>query len=94
MGLQMARNLLRAGHTVTVYNRTPDKAKALVSEGAIAVDTPGAACKGEIVATMLADDNALEQVVFGEQGDVARSRSSRHSCRHEHRQHSDGTASH
>lgn len=68
MGLPMARNLLRARHEVTVYNRTREKAQALESDGARVADTPGAACGGDVVATMLADDNAVEQVVFGANG--------------------------
>ncbi len=68
MGSAMARNLLRAGHNVAVYNRTREKADALQSDGAKVADNPGAACRGEVVATMLADDNAVEQVVFGENG--------------------------
>jgi 3-hydroxyisobutyrate dehydrogenase-like beta-hydroxyacid dehydrogenase len=41
MGAGMAANLLRAGHTVTVYNRTPGKAQALVEQGAHVADTVG-----------------------------------------------------
>lgn len=68
MGLPIARNLLRAGHSVTVYNRTREKAEALLSDGAKVADNPGAASGGEVVATMLADDHAVEEVVFGENG--------------------------
>ena len=69
MGSAMARNLLRAGHQVTVYNRSRQKAEALAGEGARAADSPADACRqSQAVITMLADDRAVEQVVFGEDG--------------------------
>lgn len=68
MGSGMARNLLRAGHTLVVYNRTRERAEAFGREGAQVADSPAAACDAEAVLTMLADDAALEQTVFGEQG--------------------------
>lgn len=71
MGMAMARNLLRAGHRLTVYNRTRKKAEALAAEGAQAADRPRDACKGEVVITMVADDNALESVVEGDDGILA-----------------------
>ena len=67
MGSGMARNLLRAGHEVVVFNRSRDKAEALVADGARVADTPAGACRAaEAVMTMLADDHAVEQMVFGE----------------------------
>ena len=71
MGLGMAANLLKAGHEVTVYNRTPEKAKKLVEQGAKSAAAVADACKGDVVITMLADDNALEQVVFGDGGMIS-----------------------
>src|SRR5260370_16313092 len=68
MGQAMARNLLKAGHRVTVYNRTRSRAEALQGDGAVVADSPAGACAGELVITMLADDRALEAVVFGEGG--------------------------
>ena len=68
MGAGMAANLLRAGHEVTVYNRTPGKERALVEQGAHAAGQVADACQGEAVMTMLADDGAVEGVVFGDQG--------------------------
>jgi 3-hydroxyisobutyrate dehydrogenase-like beta-hydroxyacid dehydrogenase len=68
MGSAMAANLLAAGHEVTVYNRTPGKMRALVERGAHAAARVGDACRGDAVMTMLSDDDALERVVFGEQG--------------------------
>ena len=66
MGSGMARNLIKAGHTVTVYNRTRSRAEELRGVGATVAETPGQAASGaEAVITMLADDRALEDVVFG-----------------------------
>jgi 3-hydroxyisobutyrate dehydrogenase-like beta-hydroxyacid dehydrogenase len=68
MGAAMAANLIKAGHELTVYNRTPAKAQALVNQGARYAANIADACRGEAVITMLSDDNALETVVFGEAG--------------------------
>ena len=69
MGSAMARNLLRAGHQVAVYNRRREKAEALAAEGARTADSPADACRDSAaVMTMLADDSAVERVVFGENG--------------------------
>jgi 3-hydroxyisobutyrate dehydrogenase-like beta-hydroxyacid dehydrogenase len=69
MGLGIARNLMRAGHDVTVYNRTRSRAEELAREGARVADTPAdAAHDAERMVTMLADDAAVEQVIFGESG--------------------------
>jgi 3-hydroxyisobutyrate dehydrogenase-like beta-hydroxyacid dehydrogenase len=66
MGHGMAANLLKAGHHVTVYNRSPAKAEALVQQGATAARTIAEACSGEVVFTMLADDRAVENVTLGD----------------------------
>lgn len=72
MGSGMARNLLRAGHQVTVYNRSREKAEALTGDGAAIAASPADACReSEAVMTMMADDHAVEQVVFGERGIVS-----------------------
>ena len=71
MGSGMAANLLKAGHDVTVYNRTPDKAKPLVEKGARKAAAVADACKGDMVITMLADDGAVENVTFSELGIVS-----------------------
>lgn len=69
MGSPMARNLLRAGHQLTVYNRTASRADSLASAGARIAATPGEAVAGaEAVITMVADDQALMQLAFGEAG--------------------------
>jgi 3-hydroxyisobutyrate dehydrogenase-like beta-hydroxyacid dehydrogenase len=71
MGHGMAANLVNAGHTVTVYNRTPAKAQALARQGARPARSIAEACGGEVVISMLADDAAVEETVFGEQGMLA-----------------------
>jgi len=63
MGLPMARNLLKAGHNLTVYNRTRSRAQLLESEGARVADNPSEACLGDAVVTMLADDHALHDIL-------------------------------
>jgi len=69
MGTGMARNLLRAGHTLAVYNRSREKAQALAGEHVRVADSPADACRdAEAVMTMVADDHALEQIVFGDNG--------------------------
>jgi 3-hydroxyisobutyrate dehydrogenase-like beta-hydroxyacid dehydrogenase len=68
MGSGMASSLLKGGHDVTVYNRTPSKAQALVGQGARYAAQVADACRGEVVITMLADDVAVESVVFGDAG--------------------------
>jgi 3-hydroxyisobutyrate dehydrogenase-like beta-hydroxyacid dehydrogenase len=68
MGAGIARSLLRAGHRVTVYNRTRERAEALRKDGASVAVSVAEACRGEAVLTMLADDAALESVAFGEGG--------------------------
>src|ERR1700676_3223088 len=69
MGMGMVRNLIRAGHALTVYNRTPKKAEALAAEGARVANSPADACRdAQAVMTMVANDQALEQVVFGNNG--------------------------
>src|SRR5258706_6415537 len=72
MGLGIAHNLLRAGHNLAVYNRSPEQAKALAEEGARVASSPADACRdAEAVMTMVSDDQALEQVVFGKDGIAA-----------------------
>lgn len=68
MGIGMAANLLKAGHDVTVYNRTRTKVDALVARGAKAAASVSDACRGDAVITMLADDDAVERVVFRDGG--------------------------
>jgi 3-hydroxyisobutyrate dehydrogenase-like beta-hydroxyacid dehydrogenase len=69
MGAGMATNLLRAGHQLAVWNRSPQKAQPLVAEGAVLARTPREAAAGrDVIISMLADDAALEQVTLGETG--------------------------
>ncbi len=68
MGSSMAANLVKAGHEVTVYNRTASKMKALVDQGARPAAQVKDACRGEAVITMLADDGAVESIAFGDKG--------------------------
>lgn len=61
----MARNLIKAGHVLTVYNRTRSHAEPFASLGATVADTPaGAASDAEALITMLADDAAVESLVL------------------------------
>jgi 3-hydroxyisobutyrate dehydrogenase-like beta-hydroxyacid dehydrogenase len=71
MGSAMARNLIRGGYEVTVYNRTADKAQSLEKDGATPAGTIAASCRSGIVLTMLADDPAVEETVFGSGGLLA-----------------------
>jgi 3-hydroxyisobutyrate dehydrogenase-like beta-hydroxyacid dehydrogenase len=65
MGSNMARNLMRAGHEVTVWNRTHAKAADLRAQGAKVAKSAGEAAKeAEAVITMLADDAAVEAAVL------------------------------
>ncbi|MGP4693512.1 NAD(P)-dependent oxidoreductase [Agrobacterium cavarae] len=65
MGGPMARNLLKAGFTVRVWNRSVEKAQALVEHGAVLAASPADAAKGaNIVITMLSDGNAVGNVLF------------------------------
>ena len=69
MGAPMIRHLLRAGHTVHVWNRTRAKAEALMADGAQVVDTPRElASRCEAVLLCVADAAAVEETVFGADG--------------------------
>jgi 3-hydroxyisobutyrate dehydrogenase-like beta-hydroxyacid dehydrogenase len=66
MGREMARNLIKAGHSLTVYNKTQSRADELASLGAKVARTPGqAASDAEAIITMVADDAAIEAIVLG-----------------------------
>jgi hypothetical protein len=71
MGRGMAENLIRAGHRVTVYNRSPGPAEALAQRGATAARSVAEACGGDAVVTMLANDGAVEDVTLGDNGILA-----------------------
>jgi aryl-alcohol dehydrogenase-like predicted oxidoreductase len=66
MGQAMARNIARAGHQLTVYNRTRSRADELRAEGARVAGSPyDAAVNADVLITMLANDEAVEAVTFG-----------------------------
>ena len=70
MGLPMARRLLEAGHELTVWNRSPERAEALVAAGATLAGSPAKAAQtANAVLTSLFDDAANEEVLFGTRGD-------------------------
>jgi len=69
MGTPMAMRLIAAGHELRVWNRTEGKTEPLLREGAIAAATPAEAELGaDAVITMLFDDAANEEVLFGPNG--------------------------
>ena len=70
MGSAMAGNLVKAAHDVTVFNRSAEKRRALVELGAREATRVADACRGDVVATMLADDTAVADVAFGRDGIV------------------------
>jgi len=69
MGAPMAQRLIAAGHELAVWNRTEGRTDALAREGAIVAGTPAEAELGaDAVITMLFDDHAHEEVLFGPNG--------------------------
>jgi 3-hydroxyisobutyrate dehydrogenase-like beta-hydroxyacid dehydrogenase len=65
MGVGMSGNLIKAGHDLVVYNRTRSRARELQSLGAKVADTASEAAVGvEVLITMLADDRAVQAVIF------------------------------
>ena len=69
MGLPMARNLMKAGYSLTVNNRSPEPEQALAAEGAqVARTAREVAERSDIVITMLPDSPQVEEVVLGENG--------------------------
>jgi 3-hydroxyisobutyrate dehydrogenase-like beta-hydroxyacid dehydrogenase len=71
MGAGMAVNLVKAGHRVTVYNRSPQKVAAAARRGAEPARTVANACTGDVVFTMLANDDAVAAVAFDDDGIIA-----------------------
>jgi 3-hydroxyisobutyrate dehydrogenase-like beta-hydroxyacid dehydrogenase len=68
MGSAMAGNLLSAGHEVSVFNRSPGKSGPLIKLGAHEAANVAVACAGEVVITMLADDEAACEIALGRGG--------------------------
>ena len=73
MGFPMAGHLARAGHDVTVFNRTASKAERWTAThaGAAAPTAKAAAAKAELVFTCLGDDDDVRAVVYGDDGALA-----------------------
>ena len=70
MGTAMATNLVKAGHEVTVFNRSRGKSSSLIMLGAHEAADLAEACGGEVVITMLADDEAASAIALGRGGIV------------------------
>src|SRR5580692_13191890 len=69
MGKPMGANLLKAGHKLTVWNRTASRADDLVAQGAKRAATPRElAAASEVVISIVSDPPALESVLWGESG--------------------------
>ncbi|CAH0169856.1 MULTISPECIES: NAD(P)-dependent oxidoreductase [unclassified Pedobacter] len=69
MGIPMAGQLIKAGYTVTVYNRSKDKEASLKEIGASIAETPKALIAAtDVVIVMVSDDAAIEQIFKGEEG--------------------------
>jgi len=76
MGSGMATNLVKAGYHVTVWNRNPESCKPPVEQGATQAQTPAQAVENaEAIVYCLANDNAVEEVVFGQDGILSNVRS-------------------
>ena len=72
MGVPMARNILRAGNELTVWNRTRERCVPLEQDGARVADTPAALARGvDVLVTMVADAAAAEAVLRGPNGALA-----------------------
>lgn len=71
MGTAMAANLVKAGHDVSVFNRSPGRSRPLLELGAREATNLAEACTGEAVVTMLADDDAACGIALGPDGLVA-----------------------
>lgn len=72
MGSGMAKNLLKAGFPLTVYNRTPGKAEAVRGSGAMVAATPAEATRGaNVVLAMVSDDDASRIAWLGDDGALA-----------------------
>jgi len=74
MGAAMAANLLKAGHDVTVFNRSPEKSRPLRDLGATQAASIAGACTSEAVITMLADDAAVANAALSDEGIVKKLR--------------------
>ena len=72
MGSAIATRLIGLGHTLTVWNRTPEKTQAAVAAGANAVTTPAElATRAEVIVTILTNAAAIDAVYYGDHGLLA-----------------------
>ena len=71
MGHPMAERLLKAGHDLSIWNRTRSKAEPLVTKGAILVDRPADLADVDVLFTMVSAGKDLEHVYFGHEGVVS-----------------------
>ena len=72
MGSSMAKNLITAGHELTVYNRTRSKAQGVLQEGAAWGETPAAVTReSELIITIVGFPQDVEEVYFGDSGVLA-----------------------
>jgi 3-hydroxyisobutyrate dehydrogenase len=72
MGAAMGARLMEVGHALTVWNRSPDKAKPLADAGAQLADTPeDLAVRSDVIITILTDADAIDHVYNGEHGLLA-----------------------
>ena len=68
MGSRMAKNLIKTGHEVFIYNRTAERVQAIESEGATRVNSPRVAAeKADIIISMVTDDNASQAIWLDEE---------------------------
>src|SRR6266481_2830246 len=73
MGSRMAANLQKRGHSLVVFNRTREKAEQLLSQGAAWAESPAAvASQVEVIFTMLAHPEAVEEAALGKEGFLSR----------------------
>ncbi len=69
MGKPMARNLLKAGYSLTVYSRKPEAVEAMITEGAQGAQSPREVGEcADVVITMVTDTPDVQQVVLGSEG--------------------------
>src|SRR5438445_6037941 len=69
MGSRMAANLQKHGHSLVVFNRTREKAQPLIAEGATWAESPAAlTLQAEVILTMLAHPDAVEEAALGKEG--------------------------
>jgi len=81
MGAAMAANLIKAGHDVIVFNRSPGKSSSLIELGAQEAGNLAETCGGDAVITMLADDDAASDIALGEGGLVTHLPKAQSICR-------------